>query len=207
MPAGDYIPRSDTIFQDWVGNFLSVANANLTSLGFLASDMTAITTDKTLFDTTITNNATAQALAQAAAKKKQITRKALELKARGLVKRIQAKTDVSPDLKRQLQITVPGDAPPPPDIPNQPLDLVANIAGEGSYELKWKRNNPIGTIMFVVEGRFGASPNFTFIGITPKSTFLHENNVPGERIAYRVKIQRGEKHSPYSNTAVVNDVA
>lgn len=202
MPS-DYIPSSDLAFQDWSGNFISVANANLATLGLIAGDLTPLTTDKGLLDTAITDNEAKQASARAATKKKELLRKSAEAKARALVKRIQAKSDVTADLKRQLQITVPGSSPSLP--PQTPLDLVANIIGEGSYSLSWKRNGNAQSIIFIVEALYSGVPDFVQIGAITKTTFVHTNNPPGLKITYRVKSQKGELFSPYSNHATVND--
>ena len=45
MPIKDYIPQKETQYQDWLGNFLTVANANLATLGFVAADITLLQTD------------------------------------------------------------------------------------------------------------------------------------------------------------------
>lgn len=201
----DYIPKKDTQYQDWLGNFLTVANANLATLGFVATDITPLQTDKTNFDGAITNAEALQAQSKAATEKKNIIRKSSETKARILVKRIQAKIDVPADLKKQLQITVPGEAPAPPAVPYPPKDLVANVVGSGVYELSWKRNGNIQTTMFVVEALIAGASDFIQVFSTTKTSYTHSGNPPGAKITYRVKAQRGESFSPYSNIAVVND--
>lgn len=203
MAKSDYIPGSDLAFQDWTGNFISVANMNLTILGLTTSDITLITNDKTLLDVTITDNEAKKAAAKAATKKKELSRKATEARARALVKRIQAKVDVTDDLKRQLQITVPGDAPSLP--PQIPLDLVANIKAEGTYELTWKRNNNSQSVIFIIEASFGNTNTFTQIGAIMKTSYVYTSLIPGQKITFRIKSQKGDIYSAYSNIAVVND--
>ena len=200
----DYIPKNDLAFQDWTGNFISIANLNLTTLGFLTSDMTAITTNKTLLDVVITDNEAKQAAAKAATKKKEVTRAATEAMARALVKRIQAKVDVPADLKRQLQITVPGSSSP---VPLQiPLNLLANTINPGAYELQWLRNGNSPTTMFIIEALLPGATSFVQIGAETKTTYLHAGNPPFDEITYRVRAKKGEVYSLYSNEFTVNRV-
>ena len=91
MPYKDYIPQKDTIYRDWLANFLTVANANLATLGLTDTDIKPLQVEKPLFDDAITNAETLQAQAKAATEKKNNVRKSSETKARAIVKRIQAK--------------------------------------------------------------------------------------------------------------------
>ncbi|MCX6155148.1 MAG: fibronectin type III domain-containing protein [Candidatus Kapabacteria bacterium] len=202
----DFIPSSDTIYQDWLANFITVANANLSTLGLLSTEMTALSTDKSDFDTAITDSETKQAAAKAATERKKLTRETSEVLARALVKRIQARTGVTNDLKAQLQITVPGSGSGPTPIPFPPTDLVANIVGSGSYELKWKRNGNATNTLFVIEALIGTASTWATVFVTSKLTYTHAGNTPGVRIVYRVKGQHGEIQGPFSNYAIVNDV-
>lgn len=202
MP-GDYIPNNDLEFQDWTGNFITIANLNLSILGLTSADMTPITSDKALLDTSITDNEAKQAAAKAATKKKDLIRNATEAKARALVKRIQAKADVTADIKRLLQITVPGESPSVP--PQIPLDLVARVISENTYELVWKRNGNSQTVIFIIEASFGNTNTFTQIGAQNKASFVYTALVPGQKIVFRVKADKAGIFSPYSNIAVVND--
>ena len=203
MPKRDYIPSKDTIYRDWLANFITVANANLATLGLVAADITPLQTDKTNYDSAITNSETLQAQAKAATEKKNVVRKASETKARAIVKRIQAKLDVPPDLKKQLQITVPGESPTPPLVPYTPKNLVVNVVGIGANELKWERNGNINTIIFIVEAQIDDAKDFVQIFSTRKTNYTHSGLPSGTKISYRVKALHGEISSPYSNIAVI----
>ncbi|MBM2815231.1 MAG: hypothetical protein HW421_1993 [Ignavibacteria bacterium] len=204
MPR-DYIPAKDTVFQDWLGNFISIANANLATLGLITGDLTPLTTDKTTFDTNLTDAEAKKAASKAATQAKDTIRKSAEAKARALVKRIQAKADVPNALKAQLQITVPGATPPPPEIPVPPINLVANIAGTGAYLLTWDRAANSLNTLFVIEAKIGATADWLPVFTTTKTKYEHTGNPAGVVIMYRVKAQRGEIQSPPSNVAVVNE--
>jgi len=198
----DYLPTKDTDLQAWTQNFLTVANANLVPLGVVAGDVTPVSTDKTSFDTAITNNNTKQAEAKAATQQKNTTRTNMSTKIRVLVHKIQANPAVLPQLKAQLGITV-GDAVPTPLVPKQPTELVAMPDASGVNKLQWNRNgNPFGTT-FIMEYQENVSLPWLFAGTTTKATFEHSGQIPGKMLFYRVKAQRNELLSEPSNVAVV----
>ncbi|MCX6153734.1 MAG: fibronectin type III domain-containing protein [Candidatus Kapabacteria bacterium] len=201
----DYIPKPDPNFQDWLGNFITVANANLVALGLLSTEMTQLSTDKSDFDTAITDNETKRAAAKAATERKKVVRGTAETYARALVKRIQAKVGVPTELKAQLQITVPGSTPPTPPIPFPPMDLVANVVGSGTYELTWKRNGNSTNTLFAIEAIIGGSHDWVGVITTSKTSYIHQGNIPGVKIIYQVRAQKGTTFGPPSNIAVVND--
>ena len=203
MPKRDYIPSKDTIYRDWLANFLTVANANLSTLGLVAADIAPLQTEKGSLDTAITNSETLQAQAKAATEKKNYIRKSSETKARAIVKRIQAKMDVPPDLKKQLQITVPGETPAPPSVPYTPKNLVVNVVGIGANELKWDRNGNIRTIIFNVEALINDAKDYMLLFSTRKTNFTHTDIPSGSKISYRIRAFHGEIPSPYSNIAVI----
>ena len=203
MPYKDYIPKKDTIYRDWLANFLTVSNANLVALGLVAADIAPLQTEKNNLDSAITNAETLQAQAKAATEKKNVFRKSSETKARAIVKRIQAKIDVPPDLKKQLQITIPGDNPAPPSVPYTPKNLVVNVVGNGANELRWDRNGNIPSIIFNVEALINDAKDYVLIFSTRKTNYMHTNVPSGSKITYRVRAIHGEIPSPYSNIAVV----
>ncbi|MCX6154129.1 MAG: hypothetical protein NT007_08215, partial [Candidatus Kapabacteria bacterium] len=150
MTGTSYLPAKDADLQAWATNFLTVTNANLTTLGLIAGDVTPTSTDKTNLDTAITNNVTKQAEAKAAAELKRTDRKKFETSVRILVRKIQANPSVSSQLKAQLGINV-RDSNPSPVNPIPPTDLLANPNPNGTNKLSWNRNgNPQGTI-FIIE--------------------------------------------------------
>ena len=202
--ANDYIPKPDSIFKDWLTNFVKVAQGNLVTLGLTTTDISSLDADREKFGDTITNAESMSAQAKAATEKKNLYRKATESKARALVKRIQAKVDVPADLKKQLQITVPGQSAPIPVKPYNPTELVAKVIGSGTYELSWNRNGNSGAILFIIEGLFGNETAYRQVFVTTKTNYIHSNNIPGQKIIYRIRAQHGEILSDPSNDAIIN---
>lgn len=87
--------------------------------------------------------------------------------------------------------------------PQTPLDLLVEGFSSGKNALKWNRNgNKSGTI-FIIEAKTGDESKYSIAGTTTKSTFDHKDQKPGVRMIYRVRAQRGDDFSEYSNEAVV----
>jgi len=202
MANTDYLPTKDADLQSWTANFITVANDNLTELGLIAGDITPISTEKSNFDTAITNNNTKQAEAKAATQQKSTVKSSLSSKIRVLVRKIQANPAVLPQLKAQLGITV-GDGGFTPIIPQQPMELIATPAVSGVNKLQWNRNNNPYGITFIIEYQLNTTEPWQFAGTTTKSTFEHSGQVPGRMLFYRVKAQKNELVSEPSNVAVV----
>ena len=200
----DYIPNADRQFKDWLNNFIEVANVNLAMLGLSTTEITSLKGEKDQLDNGITACETATAAAQAATEKKKLARKKVEATTRAFVKRIQAKPDVPANLKKQLQITVPGNTPPPPPVPYTPTDLIANIIGSGTNELTWKRNGNRNTVLFAVEALIEGETEYKNVFTTLKTNYVHSGNKPGAKITYRIRAQHGTTLSLPSNEAVIN---
>jgi len=102
----DYIPRSDTGFQAWVGNFTAYASAHFADLGLTPLSMTGITTAQADFEAKLAANLTAQQAAQAARQAKDASRDTLESAIRQMVRRLQASSAVDDAERVALGITV-----------------------------------------------------------------------------------------------------
>ena len=200
----DYIPNADRQFNDWLNNFIEVANTNLAMLGLSTTEMTALITEKDALEKGIAQSETAAAAAKAATEKKKLARKKVEATTRAYVKRIQAKPDVLANVKKQLQITVPGNTPAPPPVPYTPTDLIANIIGSGTNELTWKRNGNRNTVLFVVEAATDGETEYKSVFTTSKTNYVHAGNKPGAKVTYRIRAQHGTTLSLPSNEAVIN---
>lgn len=88
-------------------------------------------------------------------------------------------------------------------IPQTPTDLVASGTSDGINKLKFNRNGNKPKTVFLVEAKIGNATDFVIIGTSMKQTFEHKNQKPGVKVVYRIRAQRGDDYSDYSNTATV----
>jgi hypothetical protein len=193
MPK-DYLPTKDALLQDWLGNFLTIANANLAALGLVAGDLTGLTADKTSFDTQITAEATAKATQKATTQAKKTARAAAATKARIVVKKIQANPTVSNALKAQLQITVPGNNPSPSG-PIAPTGLTVETLATGIKKLSWNRNNNPQGVIFLIETNSIPPTAWNLVASVTKSSYEFTIPVASCSTVALVKAQKGDINS------------
>ena len=198
----DYLQTNNRDLQAREKIGLAFSNENIATLGITKTIITNLTTLKTALATDLNNATAKQVEAKAATKKKNISKTNTIKEVRVNVKQIQAKPGVPDNLKAQLGITVPGSQPAP-QVPLPPAELTALAESNGTNTLKWNRSgNPSNTV-FVIECRHAVNLPWQIAGTTTKTTFEHQNQVPGFTLFYQVKAQRNQLLSPPSNEAVV----
>ena len=97
-----------------------------------------------------------------------------------------------------LQVSDGATSPPPAE----PTDLTVTPNASGFNELKWKRNGNKPNTVFIVEAQVDGAGDWVQVGAVTETTFVHENQIPGKQIAYRVKARRDKRESVWSGTAV-----
>ena len=150
----------------------------------------------------ISDQAAKQAAAKAATNKLGQTRKDGDKLVSLLKRTMKANADFSPDKYVEFGFDA-DDLTPSAIAPQTPTDLSVEGFSNGTNELKFNRNgNKSGTV-FVIEAKIGDAPNYSIIGTTKKTTYRHTGQKPGVKIVYRIRAQRGDQFSEYSNEAVI----
>lgn len=202
MPAKDFIPSKESDIVPQTENFISVANANLDTLGLVALDITNVTTKKTDYTTKLNSAIAKQAESKAATEAKNISKSGLVDNIRVLARQIKARPGVPENIKAQLGLNVP-DPTPTTSNPMPPKDLLAEIAAAGLCNLKWNRNaNPQGTI-FLIESSINPDTGWHIIGTTTKTTYETPLPEPVGHNFFSAKTQRRDLVREVSNVAVV----
>lgn len=201
MPT-DFLPRKKGDLFAWTNNFITVATANLTTIGFTAADTTALTTAQTNFTSAINGINAAKATLKAAVQAEKTATKALTNLVRSDVRRIQSVAAVTPMLKGQLGInprtTVKNHEPP-----ITPIGLQAEGFSNGVNSLKWNRaTNKPGTV-FQIQAKVGTATDFVGVSATTATKFDHSGQTPGVKVTYRVVASRAGMLSAPSAAAIV----
>lgn len=200
MPS--FYPTNDAQFSVWLGNFIAVANANLTALGMTTADITALTALKTDLDAKVAAAQTAQEAAVAATAARKVARKAVNDSVGPKGRIIGENPAISNALKEELGLRV-RDTTPTPIIPVPPTDLAAQGLANGVNVLKWKSGGNKPGTLYIIEARIGAAAAFTMIDTVTSTRYEHKNQTPGVRVFYRIKAKRASSESNYSTEAVV----
>jgi hypothetical protein len=95
------------------------------------------------------------------------------------------------------------DLTPSSIAPQTPTELTAQGSSGGTNALKFNRNGNKKGAIFIIEAKIGAATGYAIVGTTTKTNFNHTGQTPGVKAMYRVRAQRGDQFSEYSNEAVV----
>lgn len=197
-------PTKDANLGVWLANFADVAAANATDLGLTAPQIDQITDLAALYKTKLTAVNTAKNLYRSAVISKDEVRKGASDLMGFYAKSILANPGIAPELKAKLGMKV---APTPPTPVCAPTDPWAMGLATGRNILKWKRGGNSKSVTYVVEAKFGLSPNWVMIGQTSSLKFIDRGRTPGEMITYRIRAERGGVSSEPSALAVVYTIS
>jgi hypothetical protein len=85
-----------------------------------------------------------------------------------------------------------------------PTALDATGFSYGVNKLSWTRNNPNGSVMFVIEYKTSRQGPYSYLATVTSRKYEHKNVTPGQFYQYRVKaVTLGGDESDWSNEAVV----
>lgn len=183
-------------------NFATVAQNNKEELGLTEEQLTVIKTTKNKYQSDLNAK---QAADDNQTAKITIMRETHK-EANDLVSfyntTLKATKTISRSSLQQLGLNVTTENSSPTS-PVMPTDVVAEGFSNGINKVKWKKGANISGTQYIIEAKSGDAAEFSYAGVTTKSTFEHKNQKPGVRTFYRVKAQRNDEPSPYSNEAVV----
>lgn len=194
-------PGDDEKFAATLQNILTVANANLDVLNLTANDLAPLQTSQETLRTKI-----AASIAQrAAAFASTIERRNARTSAATNLRLLQSKIKTNPALPPQLatQLGIKSNSGRTQSLtPQTPADLVVTPDVNGTNTLRWKAGGNKRGAIYVVEARVGSATEFTFVNNSTRLSFAHTGQSLGISVSYRVKAQRNDKVSAYSNEAV-----
>jgi hypothetical protein len=164
-----YIPDPDDQFDTWQAQYATYLNANLAALGLSVvppdSDVTALNTARTDWQTKYPAHIAAQSAAQTARQAKDASRAAYEQVVRRLTNRLQTSSAVDDSERAGLGITVPDRVPTPVGAPtsrpvlqadtSQRLRITINFADEGTPT---SRARPAGVMGCEIWMKLGGTP-------------------------------------------------
>ncbi len=186
----------------FLGNFITVADANKAELNITSATITSLIDVKTLLDTKIANRQTKQEEAVAATSEmNQTAKNAVDLVS--LVNNSVKSDKAIPESLIELLGLDPDDNNFTPIVPLAPTDLVVEGRSNGINYLRWNNGGNKPRITYIVEAKIGEALVYSFVKATTKTRFEHKNQMPGVRAFYRVRAVHGDLESPNSNEAVV----
>ena len=204
MSRTDYLPGEDAALKQWLENFAAVCDANNTTLGLTSAEVDAINGYSTNFSSSLNNVAQTKATYQGAVTGKDTQRRSITTAVRALAREFKANPVVPQELLRQLGVLNSSTSGPVRTV----TGLTVVGCSNGVNQLKWNRNNNSPATTFIIENTLGMSTNWTFVGVTTRTTFEHEDQTPGEFLRYRIISARaGEVSAPTDPVAIYSNGA
>jgi hypothetical protein len=205
----ELLPTNDEKLLAWTNNFVTVATANLATLGIAASDLNGLAGGAADLSTNVD---TLHSLKQQTASQytdKTANKGIINSNARSLIKRVDGAPGVSDALKTLLGIPVPsGIVNRTPPV--TPASLLATPHADGVNTLKWSTaGNKSATTYLILSkpitapGSAATDDGWAIIGSTTRSAFKHFGVTPGAPMAYRVMASRADNVSNPSLPATV----
>ena len=198
MPS--YIPTNDSDLSVWLGNFIEVANSNLTTVGLTAIDIANLSALKSELDNAIVADNTAREAARAASAAKQTANRGATLAASYRAKMIGANATISVALKEQLGLDVP--APRSDTPPITPIGVTVAPKANGVNVVTFKKSGNKPNTIYTIQQKTSQLGAWRIVGTTTRQQFDHANQVPGKHVLYRVFAQRAGADSAPSTQAV-----
>jgi len=197
----DHRKLSHSNFKNLLDHIADKAGANPADYGLTASLIIEVNTTRAAIDGGIIDQSEKKAAAKASTTALNQTRKDGDnLGSR--MKLSMRNAGMPPEKFEELGFDA-DDVTPSLIAAQTPTDLIVQGASSGTNALKFNRNgNKTGTI-FIIEAKIGAATGYAMVGTTTKTNFNHTGQTPGVKAMYRVRAQRGDQFSDYSNEAVV----
>ena len=193
-------PDNDTLFSQWLQNFIAVANNNLPALSMTAADITALQAIRTDLDAKVTADTSAKEAAAAASAARKTSRKTANMQASFRSKAIVANPGISNSLKEQLGLNVPSPKTVTPPV--APASVSVQPFANGINALSWGRAGNRPNTQYVIEAKRSQNGAWQIVDVTTKTKYDHIAQTPGRQVLYRVKAKRGDLVSGYSTGAV-----
>lgn len=193
---------NDVEFSTWLQNYIDVATANKVELGLTDADIQALVALKMTIDKGIKDAIALQRASKAATEQRVVNRHNGIEQIRMTNLRVASTPTAPTELKQQLGITT-RKGPSAPTTPTAPKDLVVRGFDDGQNKLTWNGNGNRPNTTYVIEAMVADATEYTIIGLTTKRRFIHLNQKPGVRVAYRVRAQRSDRISSASNIGIV----
>ena len=197
----DHRKLSHTAFRSLLEEIIAKANTAPEDFGLTADIMTAVGNKRAGINTKIVDNISKKDAAKASTSALNTERKSGD-ELVSEVKAMMRLAKMPPEKFLEIGLDAE-DVAQTPSAPQTPLELLVEGFSNGNNNLKFKRSGNKPSTIFNIEAKIGSAADFVIIGSTTKTTWVHKNQTPGVKIVYRVRAQRGDDYSDYSNTATV----
>jgi len=182
MPVGDYLPKEDAQLRSWLENFYTQCEKYETELNLNTTILTNLASQTQGFTTNLSGVTTAKADLKSIVSEKNTSKATIVANVRGLVKDFKADPSIPASILNALEVIAQPDSGPVVSV----NDVTVLGCDDGVNKLKWNRNGNTGSTLFLIESKLPSQSAWILVGAVTKTSFNHENQVPGQTRLYRI---------------------
>jgi hypothetical protein len=197
----NFSKMNDAEMLEWLNNIITVAGVAPANYGLTADQITDLTAKRDLLQTRMSWRATAEDAVRSAVTAQRESRTNADTLVSFINMSVKINPDVSPARKDAIGIFM--RKPPVRTAPTRPENLQANGFEDDRVVLRWDRAANKPNTQFIVECKKEGETEFAYLATTTRSKYVHLNAAPGDRCVFRVRAQRDDMESTYSNEASV----
>jgi len=186
MSSNDFLPSTDAALSTWLSNFASKCSLYDSELDLTSTEILEITGFANDFEAILKLVDELKESLKGEVAGKNSLRSGVSADVRAYAKRFKAIAGISPAILSSLGI-VSNNASGPVVTVN---GLVVTGCSDGINFLKWNRNGNSANTQFIIETSETGTGNWEFVGVTTKTSYNHEDQIPGEQQFYRIKSNR-----------------
>lgn len=186
MASQDFLPRTDAALNTWLANFAAKCNQYDSELGLTSTELLEISNFATDFAAVLKLIDEMKESLKGEVAGKNSLRSNATADVRAYAKRFKAIAGISPTILSSLGIVSNSSSGPVVTVNG----LVVTGCSDGINFLKWNRNGNGPNTQFIIESSETGAGNWEFVSVTTKTSFNHEDQIPGEQQFYRIKSNR-----------------
>jgi hypothetical protein len=193
MPGVDYVPNGEAQYDAWLKQFVGYCIANEKELGLNPEVIAELIALRDSYSEAFKISFALKQSLKGATKQKMKARKEATGAVRSLANQFKANPAISANDLGKLGLLTSKESHPVRPVTNLDFKGFDN----GTNQLKWKRNGNSSDTVFLVEYSLDSGTTWFLAGAVSRVKFIHEYQVPGRLVYYRVFANRsGVTSSP-----------
>lgn len=204
MPGIDYVPNGEAQYDTWLARFVAYCVANEKELGLSPEVIAEITALRDSYSEAFKESYALKHALKGATKQKVTTRKNATNAVRSLANQFKANPAISQNSLGELGLLTSKESHPVRSV------IKVDVVGfdNGTNQLKWNRNGNSSDTVFLVEYSLDLGTTWFLAGAVSRVKFIHENQIPGRTVYYRVFANRaGVTSAPTTPTVAYPQAA
>jgi hypothetical protein len=202
MASNDYIPNTDAAYDTWLMNFASKCTQYTSLVGFTPAQLLQISNASSEFTDALTTLDGAKIFQKSATAAKVEARSSTVELARTFAKKVRGVPGIPASVLQEFGIVSSTESGPVTTV----TSLTVFGCSDGVNKLTWNRGKNSPSTIFIVEYKEDGAATWNFAAAVTRTTFSHDEQVPGQMTWYRIISTRaGDSSAPTPPVAVYGE--